>query len=114
MTDDGTGPSKRQRTAYTSAQLVELEKEFHFNRYVTSYQLAMKIILSQDGLFGPLQSIFGIMVVGWVLYVLAISVEIIIELSVLLGHSCLYKNETGNHKKDIRVRQFPLYLCHLY
>uniref|UniRef100_A0A3B3XV41 Homeobox domain-containing protein n=1 Tax=Poecilia mexicana TaxID=48701 RepID=A0A3B3XV41_9TELE len=26
--------SKRTRTAYTSAQLVELEKEFHFSRYL--------------------------------------------------------------------------------
>ncbi|XP_010864383.1 homeobox protein Hox-B3a [Esox lucius] len=29
-----TSASKRSRTAYTSAQLVELEKEFHFSRYL--------------------------------------------------------------------------------
>ncbi|XP_054713497.1 homeobox protein Hox-A3-like [Uloborus diversus] len=30
----GGEPSKRSRTAYTNTQLVELEKEFHFNKYV--------------------------------------------------------------------------------
>ncbi|XP_055354231.1 homeobox protein Hox-B3a-like [Paramacrobiotus metropolitanus] len=30
----GSSNSKRARTAYTSAQLVELEKEFHYNRYL--------------------------------------------------------------------------------
>ncbi|OQV25958.1 putative Homeobox protein Hox-D3 [Hypsibius exemplaris] len=46
----GASGNKRARTAYTSAQLVELEKEFHFSKYLCRprrIEMANQLILSE-------------------------------------------------------------------
>ena len=46
--DDGDGSSKRLRTAFTSTQLLELEREFAANMYLSRYVNISRMYTSQS------------------------------------------------------------------
>lgn len=50
FTGGGSSGEKRQRTAYTRQQVLELEKEFHYNKYLNRkrrIELAHNLMLSE-------------------------------------------------------------------